>query len=984
MFKLRLFGTCLAVCFVMMHTTAMAVLVNGDFEATTGGLFDGWSTVSVDAAYTVATDPMNIDGTNSARIIAYGKGNEDYNDAGTLKQTFDVAGLSDFQIDFDFSFLDCNSTDREFSLFTYAADGTTLVDNLAIKKSTISGNHVLLYNGTTATQGRDWRSGGLTANVTSDINTLYSFDGETPEVNHITMVGRGYGTDDYSLVMAVNGSTPWVLTDHIRDANNAISTLAFFGRSSSIDSDFLVDNVVVQEYVDNNTDPLNGNFESVIAGSFPGWETGNSNKTYTVATSPLNIDGDASCQMLHGSTEGGILKRQFDTEGLSNFRVEMDLAFLVEQSTGSSERLFSVITYGADGSTVADSLGILGAEAQLKAWNNGAWEASGAFADPTLDTGTSDSFDGETPVVNHLVLEGEGYGTENYSLTVTLTGDYTYTHTYTNHLGAGNSVAPGYIAFYGGGCVSDFLVDNITVEAISERIPGDANRDGKVDGSDVTILAGNWQVLTNATWDMGDFNGDGKVDGSDVTILAGNWQYGVTTNAASVPEPSSITLLLAGVISCLAFNRKRIMNKRFFNIAMLVLCLFGLNKNALAEDYGFDYPLIFDFNVRPTAEGDAISPLTTWPYGFHAVETDITPVALAGTWYNALDWRVRGCLTECYNQNRPVAILLGDSTGPYDGSVDPNALTKIMDYLSYKGMRLDYVFMDIEGATQAENTALVNQLVRNYSDPNINQARMGNYHDDFGTDICYQNSGMDVAMPTIYQWQSYASTFSGPNDRADLFYGALEHLSTSARNLRSGDQLIPWVGNYVGTETTDPLPHEDSERLLQHCRLRGANGYYNWRSSQEDWYDPTYPGDIYGTEAFKAAMVDAWQELDWLFDGIDKDDINVLSLATDESSGFNWSAVETANGAVLLASNLGNSTNSVTAAELLTAGMSSQAVTGIFGSTSGQIYVTAGNHSLETYSVPSVAIVNVPEPSSLWMLASVLFVLIGYRKFSHR
>ena len=30
----------------------------------------------------------------------------------------------------------------------------------------------------------------------------------------------------------------------------------------------------------------------------------------------------------------------------------------------------------------------------------------------------------------------------------------------------------------------------------SPAIPGDANRDGKVDGSDVTILAGNWQVLT--------------------------------------------------------------------------------------------------------------------------------------------------------------------------------------------------------------------------------------------------------------------------------------------------------------------------------------------------------------------------------------------------------------------------------------------------------------------------------------------------------
>ena len=83
---------------------------------------------------------------------------------------------------------------------------------------------------------------------------------------------------------------------------------------------------------------------------------------------------------------------------------------------------------------------------------------------------------------------------------------------------------------------------------ITPQIPGDANGDGRVDGSDVTILAGNWQYgvggAGGATWAMGDFNGDGAVDGSDVTILAGNWQYGVTSAAATVPEPSMIALLL--------------------------------------------------------------------------------------------------------------------------------------------------------------------------------------------------------------------------------------------------------------------------------------------------------------------------------------------------------------------------------------------------------------------------------------------------------
>ena len=99
--------------------------------------------------------------------------------------------------------------------------------------------------------------------------------------------------------------------------------------------------------------------------------------------------------------------------------------------------------------------------------------------------------------------------------------------------------------------------DNITLDYTpgAEPVAGDANGDGKVDGSDVTILAGNWQAgvpngdTSNVTWSMGDFNGDGKVDGSDVTILAGNWQAGVTSSAFSVPEPSVATLLLLGVFA---------------------------------------------------------------------------------------------------------------------------------------------------------------------------------------------------------------------------------------------------------------------------------------------------------------------------------------------------------------------------------------------------------------------------------------------------
>lgn len=74
-------------------------------------------------------------------------------------------------------------------------------------------------------------------------------------------------------------------------------------------------------------------------------------------------------------------------------------------------------------------------------------------------------------------------------------------------------------------------------------IPGDANGDRKVDSSDATILAGNWQS-TNATWWDGDFNNDKMVDASDATILAGHWQEGVDGSlTTAVPEPQAWTLM---------------------------------------------------------------------------------------------------------------------------------------------------------------------------------------------------------------------------------------------------------------------------------------------------------------------------------------------------------------------------------------------------------------------------------------------------------
>ena len=92
---------------------------------------------------------------------------------------------------------------------------------------------------------------------------------------------------------------------------------------------------------------------------------------------------------------------------------------------------------------------------------------------------------------------------------------------------------------------------------LTEFTPGDANRDGRVDEADASILAGNWLTQTEATWAMGDFNDDGAVDGLDATLLAANWQ---SSSSATVPEPATIALLtsiLPFICAALSVRRKR-------------------------------------------------------------------------------------------------------------------------------------------------------------------------------------------------------------------------------------------------------------------------------------------------------------------------------------------------------------------------------------------------------------------------------------------
>lgn len=96
---------------------------------------------------------------------------------------------------------------------------------------------------------------------------------------------------------------------------------------------------------------------------------------------------------------------------------------------------------------------------------------------------------------------------------------------------------------------------------ISDTIPkpGDANKDGVVDGVDAAVLATHWLAgegvdVGGIGWREGDFNGDNMVNDIDAALMAANW-----TGAASaaVPEPGAAVLLISALLAVLFYKKRR-------------------------------------------------------------------------------------------------------------------------------------------------------------------------------------------------------------------------------------------------------------------------------------------------------------------------------------------------------------------------------------------------------------------------------------------
>ena len=107
--------------------------------------------------------------------------------------------------------------------------------------------------------------------------------------------------------------------------------------------------------------------------------------------------------------------------------------------------------------------------------------------------------------------------------------------------------------------------------------PGDANLDGKVDVSDLAILAANYRKQVTGGWTQADFNNDGVVDVKDLAILAANYRYGVSSDVVpaydgsdagamellsragvtGAPEPCTLIMLAVALIGALAYTWRK-------------------------------------------------------------------------------------------------------------------------------------------------------------------------------------------------------------------------------------------------------------------------------------------------------------------------------------------------------------------------------------------------------------------------------------------
>ncbi len=219
----------------------------------------------------------------------------------------------------------------------------------------------------------------------------------------------------------------------------------------------------------------NGDFEKHENGTFHSWTPSPRPGVAPSSAAPTVLSGKISAKM---AAEGGFLWQTVSAKGLRDFALELDFAVLDTSSTGV--RSFGILTNSAnylahrssDGVNSIRVFSTAGGRHEIQVYDNGRFLNTGLLVKPTPDIGSDMRFDdGEAPVVNHLRVDGTGYGTTSQKVTITLT-DGQKSGTYSRPLCyVGTNAAVKRIGFYSGRSAADYLVDNVSVKALAPPPP---------------------------------------------------------------------------------------------------------------------------------------------------------------------------------------------------------------------------------------------------------------------------------------------------------------------------------------------------------------------------------------------------------------------------------------------------------------------------------------------------------------------------------